>query len=110
MWYGLVPSHYRLNGVLLPAVRLRTGKRQADKHGGKRRLALTKKKSCEVSSTSIKTPAFAVFKGHSEDGKENFFFHLSSIKFTSGVIFNKAKFSANKAALLKIKRALLTSK
>ena len=59
-----------------------------------------------------------------EDGRENFLFHMSSIKFTFGLIgntfgvifntpgvfFKKARFSANKAALLKIKPALLTNK
>ena len=55
-----------------------------------------------------------VFTGHLEYGRDYFLFHISSIKFTSGLIgntfgvifntpgvfFNKARFSANKAALL----------
>jgi hypothetical protein len=64
--------------------------------------------------SSTKMLVLPVFTGYSEDGRDNFLFHISSIKFTSGLIgntfgvifntpgvfFNKARFSANKAALL----------
>ena len=68
------------------------------------------KKVVKSLPSSTKMLVLFVFIDYSEYGRDNFLFHLSSIKFTSGVIFNKARFSANKAALLKIKRALLTNK
>ena len=108
-----MPSPYWLNSTLLPAVRPRAGMCQAESMEESNGLAGIKKKSSEVSSTSIKMLIFAVFTAYLEYGREK----ISSIKFTFGVIFNthgvffnKARFSANKCHLSENKWLLFRNK
>ena len=99
-------SPYWLNSTLLPAVRPRAGMCQAESMEESNGLAGIKKKSSEVSSTSIKMLIFAVFTAYLEYGREK----ISSIKFTFGVFFNKARFSANKCHLSENKWLLFRNK